>query len=131
MPVLRCAVQMRVAYDAVIFGTVDAINRPLGLSDCCTHHVHLYRVSVSVTSVAFLRAKFKHAWGILEKIVLYLYIILLFSDWSEFQHPVSSPCCSGGALPPIESLAHHLCTSLFYFSLHALLDLHVVGAPKI
>ena len=44
MPVLRCAVQMRVAYEAVMFKSVEAINRPIGLSDCCTHHVHLYQV---------------------------------------------------------------------------------------
>lgn len=44
MPVLRCAIQMRVAYEAVIFGNVEAINQPQGLSDCCSHHVFLYKV---------------------------------------------------------------------------------------
>ena len=45
MPVLKCAIQMRVAYEAVMFGDVEPINSPLGLSDCCSHHVHLYKVS--------------------------------------------------------------------------------------
>ena len=44
MPVLRCAVQMRVAYEAVMFGNVEAINKPTALRDCCSHHVYLYKV---------------------------------------------------------------------------------------
>lgn len=46
MPVLRCAIQMRVAYEAVMFGDVEAINRPPGLGDACSHHFFLTRVSV-------------------------------------------------------------------------------------
>ena len=45
MPVTRCAVQMRVAYQAVMLSSVDAINRPQALSHCCSHHVNLYQVS--------------------------------------------------------------------------------------
>ena len=58
MPVLRCAIQMRVAYEAVMFGSVDAINRPPGLSDCCSHHVHLYQASAYF--IEFYRCRVAH-----------------------------------------------------------------------
>ena len=44
MAFLKCAVQMRTAYDAVMFGRVPAINSPESLSECCTAHVKLLRV---------------------------------------------------------------------------------------
>jgi len=44
MPVMRCAIQMRVAYDAVVLGKVEAINSPSHLGECCSHHVNLYQV---------------------------------------------------------------------------------------
>ena len=45
MPFLKCAIQMRKAYDVVINHSVLAINHPQDLSDCCTHHVEMTRVS--------------------------------------------------------------------------------------
>ena len=44
MPYLRCAVQMRTAFDAVIHKDVEDINRPTSLSQCCTSHVNLLQV---------------------------------------------------------------------------------------
>ena len=45
MPVLKCANQMRVAYDAVMFGNVPPINNPSNLGDCVHHHSMLSQVS--------------------------------------------------------------------------------------
>ena len=44
MPYLRCAMQMRTAFDAVILKNVDAINKPDSLGQCCDHHVYLVKV---------------------------------------------------------------------------------------
>ena len=44
MPYKMCAVQMRTAYEAVMFRNIPEINNPLSLSDCCTAHIHLLRV---------------------------------------------------------------------------------------
>jgi O-acetyl-ADP-ribose deacetylase (regulator of RNase III) len=41
MPYSRSAVQMRTAYDAVLYGNVEAINSPSSLGDCCTSHTSL------------------------------------------------------------------------------------------
>lgn len=39
----KCAVQMRTAYDAVMFKSVAAFNRPEDLSECCSAHVDIMR----------------------------------------------------------------------------------------
>ena len=44
MPYLRCAVQMKTAFDAVIHKDMEDINRPTDLSRCCSSHVALTRV---------------------------------------------------------------------------------------
>ena len=44
MPYKMCAVQMRTAYEAVMFKNVPAINNPPALSDCCTAHINLLKV---------------------------------------------------------------------------------------
>ena len=54
MPFLKCAVQMRTAYDVVIHRNVPAINCPPGLSDCCTAHVNLTRVCSVIISVQYI-----------------------------------------------------------------------------
>ena len=46
MPYLRCAVQMKTAFDAVILKNVDAINKPGNLGHCVTHHIHLTKVCI-------------------------------------------------------------------------------------
>lgn len=45
MPFSRCAHQMRVAYDAVVHRSVPDINCPTDLSQSCTAHVKMIRVS--------------------------------------------------------------------------------------
>lgn len=44
MPYLKCAVQMRTAYDAVVLKEAEAINKPSDLAECCSAHVKLVRV---------------------------------------------------------------------------------------
>ncbi len=44
MPYLRCAYQMKTAYNAVIHRNVPAINCPSDLSEPCSAHVQLTRV---------------------------------------------------------------------------------------
>ncbi|CAI8049175.1 hypothetical protein GBAR_LOCUS27071 [Geodia barretti] len=41
MPYSRSAIQMRTAYDAVMYGNVEAINSPSSLGDSCTSHTSL------------------------------------------------------------------------------------------
>ena len=45
MPYLRCAVQMRTAFDAVILKDVEAINKPAHLSQCSFAHSELLKVT--------------------------------------------------------------------------------------
>lgn len=48
MPYLRCAVQMRKAFDAVMLHDFEAVNKPAHLGQCCSAHVELLRVSIIV-----------------------------------------------------------------------------------
>ena len=52
MPYLRCAVQMKTAFDAVIMKNVNAINKPDTLSQCCDHHVYLVKVYCLIQCVS-------------------------------------------------------------------------------
>ena len=45
MPYLRCAVQMRTAFDAVILKDVEAINKPGHLGQCSFAHSELLKVT--------------------------------------------------------------------------------------
>ena len=51
MPYLRCAVQMRTAFDAVVLKNVDAINKPVNLGQCCDHHIYLVQVQYSYSLI--------------------------------------------------------------------------------
>lgn len=48
---LYSLVQMRTAYDAVLYGKVEAINSPSSLGDCCTSHVDLCQVFQIIPSL--------------------------------------------------------------------------------
>lgn len=48
MPYLRCAVQMRTAFDAVILNNVEAINNPTDLGQCCFAHSQLLKVNTII-----------------------------------------------------------------------------------
>ena len=41
---------MRTAYEAVMFGNIEAINSPPSLKECCTGHVNLAKVYNRVVS---------------------------------------------------------------------------------
>ena len=51
MPYLKCAVQMRTAFDAVVHKDIEDINRPTSLSQCCSSHVALVRVCLIVYNI--------------------------------------------------------------------------------
>ena len=46
MPHLKCAVQMRTAFDAVILKSVEAINKPAHLGKCCSANFELLTVNI-------------------------------------------------------------------------------------
>lgn len=43
MPYKRCAIQMRTACEAVLYGNIETINYPPSLKECCTGHDTLMR----------------------------------------------------------------------------------------
>ena len=50
----KCAVQMRTAYDTVMFKSVAAFNRPEDLSECCSAHVDIMRVRYTIILLILL-----------------------------------------------------------------------------
>ena len=50
--------QMRMAYEAVMFQDVEAINYPPSLHECCSSHIHLTSVSATLTLPSFPPSRF-------------------------------------------------------------------------
>ena len=48
-----CCPQMRMAYEAVMFRDVEAINYPPSLHECCSSHLHLTSVSATTVPPSF------------------------------------------------------------------------------
>ena len=69
---------MRTAYEAVLYGNIEAINYPLTLKECCTGHVHLVRVQTYSVLVSHL----VHVIIIYYNIIVYL---LCAAGWWRFR----------------------------------------------
>ncbi len=63
MPFMRCAHQMRTAYNAVIHRNVPAINCPRDLSEPCSAHVQLTRVIKTTSITLCLHYNNYTVWG--------------------------------------------------------------------
>ena len=49
---------MRMAYEAVMFRDVEAINYPPSLHECCSSHIHLTSVSATPTPPSYFLSSF-------------------------------------------------------------------------